>query len=119
MPRSEADHVVAALRSAGKMHEYSVYKGEVHGLRTRENMIDAVTAVCPSFCSSFTASIELSSCGGGKKLSDSFSWSAQDTAIARVDALTGRVTGRSPGSTVVEARGTRYGQVGFIPVIVR
>ena len=27
---------------AGKMHEYYVYKGEGHGFRTRENMIDSV-----------------------------------------------------------------------------
>jgi len=37
-----AEQVVAALRSAGKMHEYYVYKGEGHGFRTRENMIDSV-----------------------------------------------------------------------------
>ena len=42
VPLSEADQVVAALRSAGKMHEYYVYKGEGHGFRTRENMIDSV-----------------------------------------------------------------------------
>ncbi|HET9808835.1 MAG TPA: S9 family peptidase, partial [Candidatus Limnocylindria bacterium] len=42
VPLSEAEQVVAALRSAGKMHEYYVYKGEGHGFRTRENMIDSV-----------------------------------------------------------------------------
>jgi dipeptidyl aminopeptidase/acylaminoacyl peptidase len=30
------------MRVAGKMHEYYVYKGEGHGFRTRENMIDSV-----------------------------------------------------------------------------
>jgi dipeptidyl aminopeptidase/acylaminoacyl peptidase len=42
VPLSEAEQVVAAMRSAGKMHEYYVYKGEGHGFRTRENMIDSV-----------------------------------------------------------------------------
>ena len=42
VPLSEAEQVVAALRSAGKMHEYYVYKGEGHGFRSRENMIDSV-----------------------------------------------------------------------------
>src|SRR6266508_2378842 len=42
VPLSEAEQVVAALRSAGKMHEYHVYQGEGHGFRTRENMIDSV-----------------------------------------------------------------------------
>ncbi|MEP6693220.1 MAG: alpha/beta fold hydrolase [Chloroflexota bacterium] len=42
VPLSEAEQVVAALRSAGKMHEYYVYKGEGHGFRTRENQIDSV-----------------------------------------------------------------------------
>lgn len=42
VPLSEAEQVVAALRRAGKMHEYYVYKGEGHGFRTRENMIDSV-----------------------------------------------------------------------------
>ncbi|HEV8655926.1 MAG TPA: alpha/beta fold hydrolase [Candidatus Limnocylindria bacterium] len=42
VPLTEAEQVVAALRSAGKMHEYYVYKGEGHGFRTRENLIDSV-----------------------------------------------------------------------------
>jgi len=42
VPLSEAEQVAAALRSAGKMHEYYVYKGEGHGFRTRENLIDSV-----------------------------------------------------------------------------
>lgn len=69
--------------------------------------------------SGFTPSVELSSCGGREQLSDTFSWSAQDTAIARVDPSTGRVTGRSPGSTLVEVQGRRYGRLATIPVIVR
>ena len=42
VPPSEAEQIVSALRSAGKMHEYHVYKGEGHGFRTRANMIDSV-----------------------------------------------------------------------------
>ena len=68
---------------------------------------------------SFTASIALSTCGGRERLSDAFTWSARDTLVVRVEPATGRVTGRSPGSTMVDVRGTRYGAVGTIPVIVR
>jgi hypothetical protein len=67
----------------------------------------------------FTATITLSTCGGRERLSDTFTWSARDTLVVRVDATTGRVTGRAPGSTAVDVRGTRYGAVGTIPVTVR
>ena len=67
----------------------------------------------------FTPSVALSTCGGRERLSDAFIWSARDTVLVRVDPATGRVTGRAPGSTAVDVRGTRYGAVGTIPVIVR
>ena len=67
----------------------------------------------------FSPRITLSTCGGRERLSDTFTWSARDTVVARVDPGTGRVTGRSPGSTAVDVRGTRYGAVGTIPVVVR
>jgi hypothetical protein len=68
----------------------------------------------------FTGSVTLSSCGGRQRLSDTFAWSGRDTLVVRVEAATGRVTGRSPGSTFVDVRGTRYGFVlGTIPVVVR
>ena len=67
----------------------------------------------------FTATIALSTCGGRERLHDTFTWSARDTLVVRVDAATGRVTGRAPGSTAVEVRGARYGAVGTIPVAVR
>jgi hypothetical protein len=68
---------------------------------------------------SFTGSVALSSCGGRERLSDTFAWSGRDTLVVRVEAATGRVTGRAPGSTFVDVRGTRYGPLGTIPVVVR
>jgi hypothetical protein len=60
---------------------------------------------------SFTPQAEFRGCGGSKPLDDEFSWSSSDTLIVRVEALTGRVTGRAAGSAIVEARGSRYGRL--------
>lgn len=69
---------------------------------------------------SFTGAVTLTSCGGRQRVSDTFLWSSRDSLVVRVDAGTGRVTGRSPGSTFVDVRGTRYSfTLGSIPVIVR
>jgi uncharacterized protein YjdB len=61
---------------------------------------------------SFTASVQLSSCGGREHPSDIFTWRARDTTVVTVDSTTGRVTGRAPGQTWVEATGRTYGFVG-------
>ncbi len=67
---------------------------------------------------SFTASVALSSCGGREHPSDVFTWRAQDTTVVTVDSKTGRVTGRAPGETWVEATGQTYGFVGGPHVVV-
>lgn len=67
----------------------------------------------------FTATVALSTCGGSKTVSDAFTWSARDTLVVRVEPATGRVTGRSPGTTSVDVRRTRYGALGTVPVTVR
>jgi Bacterial Ig-like domain (group 2) len=66
----------------------------------------------------FTATVELSSCGGRERLSDSFAWQAQDPAIVEVDAAAGRITGKAPGETLVEVSGRKYGRVGVVRVTV-
>lgn len=66
----------------------------------------------------FTATVELSSCGGRERLSDSFTWQAQDPAIVEVDAAAGRITGKAAGETVVEVSGRKYGRVGVVRVTV-
>ncbi|TMB59991.1 MAG: S9 family peptidase, partial [Chloroflexi bacterium] len=42
VPRSEASQMIEALRKSGKTFAEYVYKGEGHGFRTRENMIDSL-----------------------------------------------------------------------------
>jgi dipeptidyl aminopeptidase/acylaminoacyl peptidase len=42
VPRSEAEQVVKALESGGKVHEYHVYEGEGHGFRVTANRIDSL-----------------------------------------------------------------------------
>ena len=68
---------------------------------------------------SFTGSISLSTCSGRQRLTDTFVWSGRDTIVVRVEATTNRVTGRSPGSTFVDVRATRYRAIYTIPVVVR
>lgn len=68
---------------------------------------------------SFTGEAEFLGCRGSSRLSDQISWSSRDTTVARVDASTGRVLGRSAGVTTVEARGERYGLAPGIVVTVR
>ena len=66
----------------------------------------------------FTATVELSSCGGRERLSDSFAWQAQDPAMVEVDAAAGQITGKAPGETLVEVSGRKYGRVGAVRVTV-
>ena len=66
----------------------------------------------------FTATVELSSCGGRERLTDRFTWQARDPAVVDVDAATGRITGRAPGETLVEVVGRKYGRVGAVRVTV-
>lgn len=68
--------------------------------------------------SQFDATVALSSCGGREKLRDTFVWSSQDADVARVDALSGRVTAVSPGSTTIRAAGKKYGAVGGLSITV-
>lgn len=47
-------------------------------------------------------------CAGGARtrLTDTITWTARDTTVVRVEAATGLITGRAPGSTVVVGQGT-------------
>lgn len=67
---------------------------------------------------SFQAGVSLSTCGGSKRLSDTFTWSSLDPAVVQVIASTGRVTAVAPGETTVSVVGARYGPVGDIRIIV-
>ena len=61
---------------------------------------------------SFTATAEALGCGGTRRLSEAWVWRVADTAVVRVDSLSGRITGRAPGSAFVEAHGRTYGYLG-------
>jgi len=67
----------------------------------------------------FKATAEFLGCAGTKHLDDSITWEAADSNIARVDPMTGQVTGRSPGLTQVRATGARYGLMPPIAVTVQ
>jgi hypothetical protein len=67
----------------------------------------------------YQASVALSSCGGRKKVSDTFVWTAVDPTIVRVNASTGRVTALAVGETHVAVEGDYYGRLGSIRVTVR
>ena len=68
---------------------------------------------------SVSVRVKLTTCGGAKSVSDVITWTADDTAVVRVDGQVGRVTGRSPGVTYVMGTGERYGSVAWIPVTVK
>jgi hypothetical protein len=67
---------------------------------------------------SFTAILELSTCGGFVKLSDSFAWSARNPAVADVDPRLRRITAKAQGVTSIDVSGRRYGSLGSIQVSV-
>lgn len=58
---------------------------------------------------SFVAQAQAFGCAGTKLLDEIFVWRSDDSTIARVDSVSGLITGRSPGSTLVRAFGRRYG----------
>jgi outer membrane biogenesis lipoprotein LolB len=67
---------------------------------------------------SFSASVQLATCGGTVKLSDTFTWQSNDPAVATVDSATGRVVGRGPGEARIVARGAEYGLIGGLHLTV-
>lgn len=58
-------------------------------------------------------------CAGRTPLDDEVTWSSADPAVASVEPATGRITGRSPGTTVVTPRGARNGVVQHVTVTVQ
>lgn len=58
---------------------------------------------------SFTASVQLLSCGGAQTLEDGLTFVSADTLVAVVDPGTGHVVGKGVGSTRIEVTGTRHG----------
>jgi uncharacterized protein YjdB len=67
---------------------------------------------------SFTPSLVLFGCGGHLTYSDTFQWSASDSTIVRVDAMTGTTTGLRSGAARIFAHGTRFGSVGSMGITV-
>jgi hypothetical protein len=68
---------------------------------------------------SFTPTASLSTCGNRVEVTDTFRWTAGDTALIRVDSITGRTTGLKPGPTAVFVRGAIHGELGGVFVLVR
>lgn len=52
---------------------------------------------------SFSPSLELTTCGGRKRWHPTVVWLTADTAVVRVDSISGRITGRAQGSALVTA----------------
>lgn len=53
----------------------------------------------------FTASVQLATYGGARRLSDVFAWQSENPSVAAVDSRTGQVLGQDPGETRIEATG--------------
>ena len=58
----------------------------------------------------YTATASAWTCGGKERLPDEWRYYAEDSTIARVDSITGRVTARAAGATAIRARGRTYGE---------
>ncbi len=67
----------------------------------------------------FTPWVRLYGCGGRERLTDSFTWRAEDPRVVAVDAARGTVTGLAPGRTAVAVRGATYHELGAVLVTVR
>ena len=69
----------------------------------------------------FTAHVSLTTCGGRVPVAASFTWSVQDSTVARVNSLSGVVTAIAPGSSrvVATATGSSLGQFPAGTVTVR
>ena len=94
-----------------------VSPGEVCTLELRTRFSPADTTI--QVGQSFEASVQLSSCGGARQLTDVVTWHAQDPTVATVDGQSGRVMGQGPGTTRISASGQRYGSVGGLQVSVQ
>lgn len=68
---------------------------------------------------SFHPVMNLTNCGGSKKLSPELRYSADDTAIVQVDVLSGKITGRAVGQTTAYISAPQYGIMAPMAVIVR
>ena len=66
----------------------------------------------------FTPSVQLSSCGGERVLSDVFTWRSDSSSIATVESATGRVVGQSAGETRIAGTSERYGAHAEVRVTV-
>lgn len=87
---------VALLMAAGGCDAFTVCTDE---LTFRVNP----TTVTISVGESFTPHVFAETCGGRRNVSVDVRWSTTDSAVARIDAQTGRTTGRRPGLTTIEA----------------
>ena len=65
----------------------------------------------------YSASLQLSTCGGRKQLTDTIIWRSDSSAIASVDAR-GRIRGQSVGQTTIRVSAVGYGVDGTILVTV-
>ena len=67
---------------------------------------------------SFVASAERFQCGNAVPLGERLTWRSLNPAIADVDAVTGRVTGKAVGPTAIIAAAERSGDLGSVRVFV-
>src|SRR5438105_6034336 len=67
---------------------------------------------------SFVASAERFACGSSVPLGEQVTWRSLNPTTADVDAVTGRVTGKTVGPTAIVAAGNRSGDLGSVSVFV-
>ena len=65
-----------------------------------------------------TPTVELSGCGGLEHLTDTYTWTSEDTSVAVVNPTTGLLTARAPGQVWLHLEGAKYGNLGDYRVTV-
>ena len=69
---------------------------------------------------SATPDIRVTTCSGRKEVHvTDWRWESSDTAVARVDSISGRITGVAVGQTTVVSRSRLQGLLAGVVVIVR
>lgn len=66
----------------------------------------------------FTPVVALSTCGGRRRVEDTFTFTTTDATVASVDRTTGRITAVGAGQAEVRVTGEQHGRVGEVRVTV-
>ena len=65
-----------------------------------------------------TPTVELLTCGGLKRFTDTYIWTSEDPSVAMVNPTSGLITARAPGQVWLQLKGAMYGNLDAYSVTV-